>query len=93
MDSVEEVVIDGDGVFKYILIELTEKKKGGAEKPRTKLIVRGFEWAEFHGVFAIWKLARPIHNTILFSNSWWGKLLCKPVVGNTDIFYLGTLLV
>ena len=71
MDSVEEVVIDGDGVFKYILIELTEKKKGGAEKPRTKLIVRGFEWAEFHGVFAIQKLdivmcIRPVQVDSLF---------------------------
>ena len=57
MDKVEEVVIDSDGVFKYILIELTEKvKKGkhsGADQngsPRKMTIVRGFEWAEFHGI-------------------------------------------
>ena len=43
MDEVEDVVIDDDGVFKYILIEL--KDKGG----RKKSIVRGFEWAEYHG--------------------------------------------
>ena len=51
MDSIEEVVIESDGVFKYILIELTEKKKSKADEnqPRKKTIVRGFEWAEFHG--------------------------------------------
>lgn len=27
MDKVKDVVIDSDGVFKYILIKLTEKKK------------------------------------------------------------------
>lgn len=53
MDTVEEVAIDSDGVFKYILIELTEKKKSGKtndhSQPRKKTVVRGFEWAEFHG--------------------------------------------
>ena len=48
MDSVSDVEIDEDGVFKYILIELCEKKRSGSGK-RTKLIVRGYEWAEFHG--------------------------------------------
>ncbi len=46
MDRVNDVEIDSDGVFKYILIELSEKR--GGEK-RKKLIVRGYEWAEFHG--------------------------------------------
>ena len=49
MDSVSDVVIDEDGVFKYILIELCEKKRGGSGEQRKKLIIRGFEWAEFHG--------------------------------------------
>ncbi len=49
MDSVIDVMIDEDGVFKYILIELCEKKRGGSGEQRKKLIIRGFEWAEFHG--------------------------------------------
>ncbi|XP_064395076.1 14 kDa phosphohistidine phosphatase-like isoform X2 [Halichondria panicea] len=50
MDSVNDVMIDEDGVFKYILIELCEKKRGGSGsgEQRKKLIIRGFEWAEFH---------------------------------------------
>ena len=61
MDEVDEVIIDSDGVFKYILIELTEMKKrsgskskdktaSDSEPPRKMTIVRGFEWAEFHGM-------------------------------------------
>lgn len=47
LDQVEDVVIEADGVFKYILIELIEPAKN--DKPeRTKTVVRGFEWAEFH---------------------------------------------
>ena len=61
MDKVEEVVIDSDGVFKYILIELTEKAKKGKHNgagadggnPRKMTIVRGFEWAEFHGKLSL----------------------------------------
>ena len=49
----EEVAIETDGVFKYILIELTERKKG-ENRPRKMTIVRGFEWAEFHGEFIVW---------------------------------------
>ena len=48
LDQVEDVVIEADGVFKYILIELIEHAK--KDKPeRKKTVVRGFEWAEFHG--------------------------------------------
>ena len=62
MEKVEEVVIDSDGVFKYILIELTEKVKKGKHNgagadhgvsPRKMTIVRGFEWAEFHGEISL----------------------------------------
>ena len=52
LDQVEEVRIEADGVFKYIMIELTQKEKKGKEpgEKRSKTIVRGFEWAEFHGI-------------------------------------------
>lgn len=46
MEKVAEVEIDSDGVFKYILVELTDKKSG-----KEKTIVRGYEWAEYHGRF------------------------------------------
>ena len=52
LEQVEEVQIEADGVFKYILIELTQREKKGKEQPReerSRTIVRGFEWAEFHG--------------------------------------------
>lgn len=42
MDNIEEVNIDLDGVFKYILIRLTLSGK-------EKIIVRGYKWAEYHG--------------------------------------------
>ena len=44
MEKVPEVDIESDGVFKYILVELTDKKSG-----KVKTIVRGYEWAEYHG--------------------------------------------
>ncbi len=60
LDKVEDVVVGGDGVCKYILIELTEKKKKGSiddGKPlATKTVVRGFEWAEYHGTVRTVKL-------------------------------------
>ncbi|XP_003388938.2 PREDICTED: 14 kDa phosphohistidine phosphatase-like, partial [Amphimedon queenslandica] len=43
MEKVPEVDIESDGVFKYILVELTDKKSG-----KVKTIVRGYEWAEYH---------------------------------------------
>lgn len=43
LDKVPEVEIDADGVFKYVLIELKDKQG------LTKTIVRGYEWAEYHG--------------------------------------------
>lgn len=47
LDAVQDVQIDGEGVFKYILIELKDKQG------KTKTIVRGFKWAEYHGKHAI----------------------------------------
>ena len=53
LESIEDVVIESDGVFKYVLVEL--KDKNG----QTKYIVRGFDWAEYHG-----KNRVPIHLSI-----------------------------
>ena len=50
MDKVEDVLIDDDGVFKYILIELRDKQ--GFKKN----IVRGFSWAEYHGNCIHWSM-------------------------------------
>ena len=46
MEKVSEVDIEPDGVFKYILVELTDKKSG-----KVKTVVRGYEWAEYHGKY------------------------------------------
>ena len=48
LDKLQTVEIEPDGVFKYVLIELKEKDKKD-KKGRKKTVVRGFEWAEFHG--------------------------------------------
>ena len=40
--SIEDVDIDESGKFKYILIKVSAGSK-------SKFIVRGFDWAEFHG--------------------------------------------
>ena len=42
---VPDVDIDADGRFKYILIKVIDKTQGGAFKH----IVRGFDWANYHG--------------------------------------------
>lgn len=54
LEQVEEVQIEAEGVFKYILIELTQREKKGKEprEEKSRTIVRGFEWAEFHGIFS-----------------------------------------
>lgn len=45
MDSVPEVLIDPEGVFKYILVRLSPES---AEPERYRDIVRGTKSAEFH---------------------------------------------
>ena len=45
LDSVRDVEIDENGRFKYILIKVTDSSQGG----EFKYIVRGFDWAEYHG--------------------------------------------
>lgn len=44
LSRVQDVDIDPDGVFKYVLIRVTP---AGTESG--KEIVRGFAWAEYHG--------------------------------------------
>ena len=51
MDEVADVSIEPDGVFKYILIEIVEKGKKSSSIVKKKLIVRGFNWAEYHGKY------------------------------------------
>ena len=46
MDTISEVEIEDNGTFKYILIKLTSK---GAASGESKIIVRGYSWAEYHG--------------------------------------------
>lgn len=65
LEQVEEVQIEADGVFKYILIELTQREKKGKEprEEKSSTIVRGFEWAEFHGdlISSLSLLMSPMH--------------------------------
>ena len=44
MDNIKEVDIDPDGVFKYILIKITDEAS-----THERIIVRGYKWAEYHG--------------------------------------------
>ncbi|KAL5483995.1 hypothetical protein EMCRGX_G020421 [Ephydatia muelleri] len=48
LNKVEDVEIDADGVFKYILIEIKEIDKKSKQEVGRKKIVRGFSWAEYH---------------------------------------------
>ena len=43
MDAIKEVEIDSDGTFKYILIKISQEDE-------RKTIVRGYGWAEYHGI-------------------------------------------
>jgi len=43
--KVSDVEIDANGRFKYILIKVIDKSQGGA----FKYIVRGHDWADYHG--------------------------------------------
>ena len=49
LEKLEDVEIDEDGVFKYILIELKQVDKKSKEEFGRKVIVRGFAWADYHG--------------------------------------------
>lgn len=43
LDSVNDVEIDEEGVFKYVLISVSDKETG-----KTKHVVRGHAWAAYH---------------------------------------------
>ena len=43
--NISDVDIDANGRFKYILIKVMDKTQGSA----FKYIVRGFDWANYHG--------------------------------------------
>lgn len=43
--NVSDVEIDANGRFKYILIKVIDITQGGT----FKYIVRGFDWANYHG--------------------------------------------
>jgi len=45
MARISDVEIDPNGVFKYILIKV--KAKDGTNK----IIVRGYGWAQYHGIY------------------------------------------
>ena len=44
MDQVADVDIEPDGVYKYILIKVSDKKSSAS-----KVVVRGYSWADYHG--------------------------------------------
>ena len=44
MDQVADVDIEPDGVYKYILIKVSDKKSSAS-----KMVVRGYSWADYHG--------------------------------------------
>lgn len=50
MEGVDFVDIDSNGTFKYILIKLTNRKSEGSASKGSKLIVRGYSWAGYHGM-------------------------------------------
>lgn len=49
LEAVPLVDIDKEGRFKYILIKVYGKEKSDGTEP-TKLIVRGYKRAEWHGI-------------------------------------------
>lgn len=64
LDQVPEVLIDSDGVFKYILINVClERDLDGNEA--CKVIVRGNKRGEYHG--RLFKLFKNFNSVINFS--------------------------
>lgn len=43
--NVSDVEIDANGLFKYVLIKVIDKTQSGV----FKYVVRGFDWADYHG--------------------------------------------
>lgn len=50
LDAIPLVDIDDSGRFKYILIKVYGKEKADGTEP-SKLIVRGYKRAQWHGIF------------------------------------------
>ncbi|XP_037348461.1 14 kDa phosphohistidine phosphatase isoform X2 [Talpa occidentalis] len=48
--QIPDVDIDPDGVFKYVLIRVHAAPPSGAPAAENKEIVRGYKWAEYHGL-------------------------------------------
>ena len=44
LDAIADVDIDSNGRFKYILVKVMDEINNSS-----KHIVRGYEWAEYHG--------------------------------------------
>ena len=47
--QIADVDIDPDGVFKYVLIRVHAAPPSEAPAGKSKEIVRGYKWAEYHG--------------------------------------------
>lgn len=54
LEAVPLVDIDSEGRFKYILIKVYGKEEADGTEP-SKLIVRGYSRAEWHGTFFLFK--------------------------------------
>ncbi|XP_037654358.1 14 kDa phosphohistidine phosphatase [Choloepus didactylus] len=46
--QIPDVDIDSDGVFKYVLIRVHSAPPSGSPAGKSKEIVRGYKWAEYH---------------------------------------------
>ena len=50
LGQIPDVDIDSDGVFKYVLIRVHLAEPSGDPAKECKEIVRGYKWAEYHGL-------------------------------------------
>ena len=83
MDQIAEVEIERDGVYKYILIRVSDKKA-------SKLIVRGYSWADYHGQPSIshTEPALSMHHSIILGLQ---LLFVKCTVSQNKLYSLATL--
>ena len=63
MDQVADVDIEADGVFKYVLIKLTRDR---SDAGGSKVVVRGYSWADYHGEEVIAISEHFVYPQILF---------------------------
>lgn len=64
LEAVPAVDIDSEGRFKYILIKVYGREKSDGSEP-SKLIVRGYKRAEWHGNYLIYYMSNFIWNMFL----------------------------